>query len=421
MLLRLLLSSNTGFIVGVVIEAVLTVAAVVLLILVLKFGLPNFEAKERKPRKPKQPKPGPEKYVLKYVAGEGSGEAPALEQFAKGAKVILKVNMFTAPNGKIFESWSDGEKTYLPTQKFVMPAQAVTLTAQWAVPEAEYPLRYVAGEGSGEEPTVEHYKKGTKVVLKTNMFVTPTGKQFDGWSDGENKYSSKFAITMPAQAVTLTAQWKEIKKEEPEEEPVKVQPQPAQQTVATKQESETAPTEVNVDNPSDEPAQQVEAGTTPDGRPIIVNVYNTHGQTEKTVEKEIIRETEEIDNEGLEFADYTILQLYELLTEEQKRYFDALKDAALAKPQAKLTVGRSFFNIKIGKRSILKLRIRRLITVGEYSLENDILKDFRKASDNKEGNAKIKVRPTLVAVTDEATLKTALNMIDLVHKQILEG
>ena len=422
MLFRLLLSNVTGFIIGVVIEGVLTIAALIAIILVLKFGLPNFEPREPRPKKEKTPRPTAEKYILKYVAGEGSGESPALEQYAKGAKIILKNNMFTTPNGKIFDGWSDGEKKYEANKKFVMPAQAVTLTAQWTVPEAKYALRYIAGEGSGEEPTVENYVKGAQVTLKTNMFVTPTGKKFDGWSDGEHKYASKFVFTMPAQPVTLTAQWAVIAKDEPKEEP-KEQPkqQPAKQ-VEKKEEQpvEQQPQEVNVAM-GDEPVQQLDGGTTPDGRPIIVNVYNTHGNNEKTVEKEIIREKEEIDNEGLEFSDYDILQLYELLSDEQKKYFDTLKEAALAKPQAKLTVGRSFFNIKIGKRSILKLRIRRMVTVGEYSLENDILKDFRKASDNKEGNAKIKVRPTLVAVTDDATLETALNMIDLVHKQILEG
>lgn len=426
MLFRLLLS-NAGFIAGVIIEAVLTVAAVILIILVLKFGLPNFEPREPRPKKEKKPKATAEKYILKYVAGEGSGESPALEQYVKGAKIILKANMFTTPVGKQFDGWSDGEKTYEANKKFVMPAQAVTLTAQWSVPEAKYTLRYVAGEGSGEEPTVESYVKGSQVVLKANMFVTPTGKQFDGWSDGVHKYASKFTLTMPAQDVTLTAQWAEIKKAEPAPEPkTVVVEQPKQKPAEPKEEpvkdtnTETK-TEINVENQTDEVAQQIDGGTTPDGRPIIVNVYNTHANKEKTIEKEIIREKEEIDNEGLEFSDYDILQLYELLTDEQKKYFDTLKEAALAKPQAKLTIGRSFFNIKIGKRSILKLRIRRLITVGEYSLENDILKDFRKASDNKAGNSKIKVRPTLVAVTDEATLETALNMIDLVHKQILEG
>ncbi|MDE7454313.1 MAG: hypothetical protein K2M64_00595, partial [Clostridia bacterium] len=156
MLFRILLS-NTGFMIGVVVEGVITLVSLILIILVAKFGLPNFEAKERKPKKAKAPKAEKEKYVLKYVAGEGSGESPALEQYAKGAKVVLKSNMFATPTGKIFDGWSDGEKTYFPSQKYVMPAQPVTFTAQWGIPEAKYPLRYVAGEGSGEEPTVENY------------------------------------------------------------------------------------------------------------------------------------------------------------------------------------------------------------------------------------------------------------------------
>ena len=427
MLFRLLLS-NVGFIVGVVIEAVLTVAAIVLIILVLKYGLPKFEPKERKPKEPKKAKPSPDKYVFKYVAGEGSGESPALEQYAQGAKIILKSNMFTAPTGKIFDGWSDGETKYEANKKYVMPNQAVTLTAQWVVPETKYTLRYVAGEGSGEAPMDEMYYKGEKVTLKTNMFETPTGKQFDGWWDGENKYASKFVFTMPAQSVTFTAQWADPKKEDEVVEVVegaKAEPK-AQPKAEPKKQNKEEVQEITVGAPTgadDEVTQQVDGGTTADGRPIVVNVY-TPANTEKTIEKEVIHTVEKQEDDAEEdnmFANYTILELYGLLSDEQKRYFDTLKEAALAKPQAKLSAARNFLNIKIGKRSILKLRIRRLITVGEYALENDILKEFRKASDNKAGNAKIKVRPTLVAVTDDATLETALNMIDLVHKQILES
>lgn len=407
MLLRLLLT-NAGFIAGVVIEAVLTVAAVILIILVLKYGLPKFEKKERRVRERKS-KPAAEQYVLRYVGGEGAGEPPALEQYVKGAKVILKTNVFVKPEGKEFDGWSDGERKYQGGKKYTMPAQNVTLTAQWIVPEAKYTLRYVAGEGSGEEPTVESYYKGEKVALKANMFVTPSGKVFDGWFDGENKYASKFNYTMPAQNVTLTAQWSGTEqKEEVKQEAVSKE---------TKKDAE----EIKVEIKESEESKQ--EGTTSDGRPIVVNVYAP--KSEKTVEKEVIHTVEKSEEEDSEednmFANYTILELYGLLSDEQKRYFDALKEAALSKPQAKLSAARNFLNIKIGKRSILKLRIRRLITVGEYALENDILKDFRKSSDNKAGNSKIKVRPTLVAVTDEATLQTALSMIDLVHKQILES
>ncbi len=487
MLLRLLLT-NAGFIAGAVIEGVLAVVALILIILVAKYGLPNFEKREPKP---KREKPQPVTYALTYAAGGGTGESPAVEEYVKGAKITLKSNMFVTPNGKIFAGWNDGTKKYLAGTKFSMPAQSVTLTAQWVVPQEQkqnepttYVLKYVAGEGSGEAPTQERYEKGVKVILKTNMFVTPTGKQFDGWSDGAVKYDAKSTFTMPAQSVTLTAQWASIeepKKEEPAtyilryaagegsgeapteeryEQGVKVIlktnmfvtptgkqfdgwsdgavkydakstfTMPAQSVTLTAQWLSTVeeikeqpvkqqaaePVAIDVKLDGQQADQQIDGGTTADGRPIVVNVYNSK---EKVVEKEVHTEVE--TNEGLEFADYTILELYGLLSDEQKRYFDTLKDAAMAKPQAKLAVGRSFMNIKIGKRSILKLRIRRLITVGEYSLENDILRDFRKASDNKEGNAKIKVRPTLVAVTDDATLTTALNMIDLVYKQVLES
>lgn len=409
MLYRLLLS-DVGYYVGIAIEAFFAIAAIVLLILLLKYGIPEMKKREPKPKKVKEP---PQTYALAYVAGEATGDAPAIEYYAKGTKIPLKLNMFTTPVGKRFDGWSDGTKRYLPSHKFVMPAQAVTLTAQWAEIKKEEPKKdepvkyafmYVSGGATGFAPAVEHYEKGAKITLKSNMFKAPADKQFDGWSDGVKKYSAGNEFVMPAQTVTLTAQWADIVKEEAKPLEISV-------PVSDEQTADGQP-------------EQVDGGTTPDGRPIIVNVYNTHANSEKTVEKEVIHKIEKEeaeDNEGLEFADYTILQLYDLLSDEQKRYFDKLKEAALAKPQAKLTVGRSFFNIKIGKRSILKLRIRRMITVGEYALENDILKDFKKSDPNKTGNAKIKVRPTLVAVTDESTLETALDMIDLVHKQILES
>lgn len=407
MIYRILLS-DTGYYVGMAIEAFFAIAAIVLLILLLKYGLP--ERKER-PTKEKRPKAEPTTYALAYVAGGGTGDAPAVEYYTKGKKVVLKLNMFTTPVGKQFDGWYDGSKRYLPAHKYTMPGQSVTLTAQWKdIVKAEekkelpkYNLCYVGGEGGGKGPAVEKYEKGEKITLKSNMYEIPEGKEFDGWSDGVRKYYAGNEFVMPEQNVTLTAQFKEIVKKEVRDE------------VASTVVAESDGQKIVVEQP-----EQVDGGMTPDGRPIIVNVYNTKSSTEKTVEKEIIHEKEESDD-GLEFADYTILQLYELLTDEQKRYFDKLKDAALSKPQAKLTVGKSFFFFFIGKRSILKLRIKRLITVGEYALENDILKDFKKQDPNKAGNAKIKVRPTLVAVTDESTLETALDMIDLVHKQILEG
>ena len=83
MLLRLLLT-NAGFIAGAVIEGVLAVVALILIILVAKYGLPNFEKREPKP---KREKPQPVTYALTYAAGGGTGESPAVEEYVKGAKI----------------------------------------------------------------------------------------------------------------------------------------------------------------------------------------------------------------------------------------------------------------------------------------------------------------------------------------------
>lgn len=429
MLYRLLLS-DVGFYVGIAIEAFLAIAAVVLMILVLKLGLPKLEKRESKPKKEKVP---PVTYALTYVPGSALG-APVVEQYRKGAKVALKSSMFAAPVGKKFDGWSDGTNKYMSGTKFLMPEHNVEFIAQWAdlpksepkaeepkkekVAPATYSLTYVSGSALGA-PIVEQYRTGAKVVLKTNVFAAPVGKKFDGWSDGTNKYIPGTKFSMPEHNVEFTAQWLDLPKAEPAKEVVKEVKEEPKKAV---QEESKEPIAISVDLNNPEAAQQVDGGTTPDGRPIIVNVYsNNPAGGEKIIEKETIRTIEEYSDDGLEFANYSILELYGLLSEEQKRYYDTLKQAALSKPEAKLSVTKSFENIKVGKRSILKLRIRRLITVGEYSLENDILREFRKSDPNKAGNSKIKVRPTLVAVTDESTLQTALNMIDLVHKQILES
>lgn len=421
MLIGLLLS-NTGFYIGFAIEGFFAIAATVLLVLLLVYGLPKKREKQPKPVKEKKEKPEPTKYALAYVGGEATGDTPAIEYYTKGTKISLKLNMFSTPVGKQFDGWSDGMKRYLPSARFTMPAQAVTLTAQWKEIKKEetpkYSLVYVSGGAKGHSPAVEQYEKGAKITLKSNMFTTPDEKEFDGWFDGTNKYLAGNEFVMPAQAVTFTAQWKDIVKEE---EPKKAETE--QPVVTTAQIIDT------VDSGDD---------TNPDGskKPIIINVYNTTNgtngsataaTTETTAEnKETVKTVEKviavpIEDDGPEFSNLTIGELYEMLSPEQKRYYDTLKKAALAKPQAKLTVAKNYENIKVGKRSILKLRIRKLITVGEYALENDILKEFRRTDPNKAGNSKIKVRPTLVAVTDESTLETALDMIDLVHKQILES
>lgn len=193
-----------------------------------------------------------------------------------------------------------------------------------------------------------------------------------------------------------------------------------------KAEEVVEPVEEEPQKAEEKPAQQ----------PIIINVYNGNGTNSDEQKKEeetsasapapAPQETEsedaKADNGGvIQFKETkTIEELYAELSVEQKSFFDELKQKALQKPQAVLSVTRNYENVKIGKRSILKLIIRKGVTVAEFSLENDLLKEYRKNTANQKGKAKIRVRPTVIAVTELATLKTALDMIDIAHEQILE-
>ncbi len=62
-------------------------------------------------------------------------QAHRAESYAEGAEVIIKANPFTAPQGKEFNGWSDGSKTYKAGDKLTMPKANVTLTAQWKTSE----------------------------------------------------------------------------------------------------------------------------------------------------------------------------------------------------------------------------------------------------------------------------------------------
>lgn len=167
------------------------------------------------------------------------------------------------------------------------------------------------------------------------------------------------------------------------------------------QEEKPAPAPAPVEEKKDDKQQ-----------PIIINVY---GKDEEKAEARTEGES------GVKFTESkTIEELYEELSNEQKSFFDELKNTALAKPNAVLSITKTYENVKIGKRSIIKLLIRRGVTVAEFLLENDALKEYRLSSQNKKGKSKIKIRPTVLAVTELDTLKAAVDMIHLAYQQIIE-
>ena len=145
-------------------------------------------------------------------------------------------------------------------------------------------------------------------------------------------------------------------------------------------------------------------------------------QPEPQPEPEPVEVAEEEDGEkGIVFAESkTITELYEELTSEQKSYFDELREEALTKPDAELSMSRNFIAVKIGKRNLIKLLIKRGVTVAEFMLENEALKQLRLSNRNKRGGkSTIKVKPTVVQVLDLPSLKVAVDMINLAYEELM--
>lgn len=148
------------------------------------------------------------------------------------------------------------------------------------------------------------------------------------------------------------------------------------------------------------------------------------GKKAAAAEEEEAEEASETEvvyvQEGIVFNDKkTVTELYDELTAEQKGYFDELREEALTKPDAELAVARNFITVKIGKRNLIKLLIKRGVTVAEFMLENEALKALRLSNTNKRGKSSIKVKPTVVQVIDLTSLKVAIDMISLAYEELM--
>ena len=194
--------------------------------------------------------------------------------------------------------------------------------------------------------------------------------------------------------------------------------------VMSEQAAEPAPepTPEPVAEPVVEAEKPAEANTQQQQQqPIIINVFGNEAEKPQEPAPAPSETVVVVEGDGVKFHENkTIEELYEELSVEQRSFFDELKNTALAKPNAVLSITKTYENIKIGKRSIIKLLIRRGVTVAEFILENDALKEYRLSSQNKKGKSKIKIRPTVIAVTELDTLRAAVDMIHLAYEQIIE-
>ena len=70
-------------------------------------------------------------HTLTYAPGDGTGE-PYTVMVKNGTSTTIPKNTFTAPAGKVFTGWSDGNKVYGAGASYT-PTGNATLTAQWTL------------------------------------------------------------------------------------------------------------------------------------------------------------------------------------------------------------------------------------------------------------------------------------------------
>ena len=111
----------------------------------------------------------------------------------------------------------------------------------------------------------------------------------------------------------------------------------------------------------------------------------------------------------------TFAEAYDDLDDEARKLFNDVVDYAMKAEDAKEVQQRSGVCVKLGSKQVVKMTVRRGNPVALFVLENEMLKDFRRATN---AQAKLKVRATELIIREESDLATAYTMVDLSVEQI---
>ncbi|MDE5654788.1 MAG: hypothetical protein K2I46_04185, partial [Clostridia bacterium] len=165
---------------------------------------------------------------------------------------------------------------------------------------------------------------------------------------------------------------------------------------------------------------------------IIEKVVEVPVEVEKIVEKEVVKEVpvevvkevkvevpvKAVAKPKKEVAPrLTLDEAYALLTKEQKKYFDGLKEYVLTKYKCKEK--KSTYFVVYGQTTtnpLLKLTVKKDTTVALLKMEDEYMKDLRR--DATGDGTKVKVKETEVLVSDAQAFDTAKKMVDLRYDQI---
>ncbi|MDE5911403.1 MAG: hypothetical protein K2H24_03630, partial [Clostridia bacterium] len=137
---------------------------------------------------------------------------------------------------------------------------------------------------------------------------------------------------------------------------------------------------------------------------------------EKVIEKEV-KVTAPAKPKVEKAPRLTLDEAYALLSKEQKKYFDGLRDYALTKYKCKEK--KSTYFVVFGRTStnpLLKLTVKKDTTVALLKMEDEYMKDIRR--DATGDGTKVKVKETEVVVSDAQAYATAKKMVDLRDDQI---
>ncbi|MDE7191437.1 MAG: hypothetical protein K2O35_03125, partial [Clostridia bacterium] len=161
---------------------------------------------------------------------------------------------------------------------------------------------------------------------------------------------------------------------------------------------------------------------------IVEKVVEVPVEVEKIVEKEVPVEIEKIVEKEVKVSApakpkiekpprLTLDEAYALLSEEQKKYFDGLREYALTKYKCKEK--KSTYFVVYGQTStnpLVKLTIKKDTTVALLKMEDEYMKDIRR--DASGDGTKVRVKETEVIVSDKQAFETAKKMVDLRDDQI---
>lgn len=161
-----------------------------------------------------------------------------------------------------------------------------------------------------------------------------------------------------------------------------------------------------------------------DKRSDTAVTVNTVAEEKKVVVEADKKVEVDIDDEsdvesGFRFNDrLTFADSYVLLSNEQKRYCDELREYAKNKSGAKEFPAKYHLAVGNGQKVIVKMTIKNGICIAQFRLEDERLRSIRRNASM--GNADIQIKETKLPLLDESALSVAKEMVDLRLVQLEE-